>query len=63
MRGFFELLAQQRSTIAIGLAVFMIGVLVVLRYAYNLWWPWGIGLATALGVAGIIMSLNDDKPT
>lgn len=52
MGDFIEWLAEQRSWVAIGLAVVVFAVTLILRYGFDLWWPWGIGLATLLGLVG-----------
>jgi hypothetical protein len=53
MRSFLEWLVEQRSGVAIGLATVLFAVTLVLRYGFNLWWPWGIAMATILGLVGL----------
>jgi hypothetical protein len=53
MRWFLEWLVEQRSGVAIGLALLLFAVTLILRYAFDLWWPWGIAMATILGVVGL----------
>ena len=53
MRFLFEWLMEQRSGVAIGLALVLFTITLILRYAYDLWWPWGIVMATALGIVGL----------
>lgn len=53
MRWFLEWLVEQRSGVAIGLAVVLLAVTLILRFGFDLWWPWGIAMATILGVVGI----------
>lgn len=47
-------LAEQRSGVAMGLALVLFAVTLVLRYGYELWWPAGIVLATVCAVVGLI---------
>jgi hypothetical protein len=56
---FFEWLMDRRSGVAISLAVVMLVVTFILRYGFDLWWPWGIGMATALGVLGLFAGKPD----
>lgn len=53
MRFFFEWLVEQRSGVAIGLAVVLFAATLILRYGFDTWWPAGIALATILGVVGL----------
>ena len=53
MRFFLEWLLEQRSGVAIGLAVVLLAVTLILRYGFDLWWPWGIAMATGLGLVGL----------
>jgi hypothetical protein len=54
MRSLLEWLSDQRSGVAIGLAVLMLAVTLVMRYGFDLWWPAGIALATIFGFVGLI---------
>jgi hypothetical protein len=53
MEPFLEWLIEQRSDVAIGLAVLLFATTLILRYGFGLWWPWSIALATILGVVGL----------
>ena len=53
MRIFLEWLIEQRSIVAISLAVILFIATLILRYGYDLWWPWGIVMATVLGAVGL----------
>jgi hypothetical protein len=53
MRVLLEWLIEQRSGVAIGLAVVLFAVTLILRYGFGLWWPWGIVMATVLGLVGL----------
>jgi hypothetical protein len=53
MRSLLESLIEQRSIVAISLAVVLFAATLILRYAFDLWWPWGIAMATILGIVGI----------
>jgi hypothetical protein len=53
MRTFLLWLVEQRSGVAISLAVILFAITLILRYGFDLWWPWGIGMATVLGVIGL----------
>ncbi len=50
---FLEWLIEQRSGIAIGLAVVLFAATLILRYGFDLWWPWGIVMATVFGLVGL----------
>jgi hypothetical protein len=52
-RSFFEWLVEQRSYVAFAFAVLFFAATLILRYAYDLWWPWGIVMATFLGVVAL----------
>jgi hypothetical protein len=52
MRSLLEFLVEQPSVVAIGLAAILLVITLILRYAFDLWWPWGIGIATILGLVG-----------
>ena len=56
MRVLLQWLAEQRSGVAIGLAVVLFAVTLVLRYGYDMWWPAGIVLATVCGLVGLLTS-------
>ena len=53
MRFFLEWLVEQRSSVAIGMAIILFGITLILRYGFDLWWPWGIAMATILGFVGL----------
>jgi hypothetical protein len=53
MRPFLEWLIEQRNGVAIGLAVTLLAITLILRFGFDLWWPWGIAMATILGIVGI----------
>jgi hypothetical protein len=53
MRSLLEWLVEQRSGVAIGLSLALFAVTLVLRYGFNTWWPWGIAMATILGLVGL----------
>ena len=53
MRVLLEWLVEQRSSVAIGLAALLFAITLILRYAFNTWWPWGIVMATILGLVGL----------
>jgi hypothetical protein len=53
MRDFLEWIVEQRSGVAISFAVVLFAVTLILRYGFDLWWPWGIGMATILGLIGL----------
>jgi hypothetical protein len=53
MRWFLEWVVEQRSVVAISLAVLLFAITLILRYGFDIWWPWGIGMATILGIVGI----------
>ncbi len=53
MWSLLEWLAEQRSALAIGAAVVLFAITLVLRYGFGLWWPWGIVMATILGLLGL----------
>jgi hypothetical protein len=53
MRLLLEWLVEQRSGVAIGLSVLLFAVTLILRYGFDMWWPWGIAMAIILGLVGI----------
>jgi hypothetical protein len=53
MRSLLDWLVEQRGGVAIGLAALLFAVTLVLRYGFDIWWPWGIAMATLLGVLGL----------
>lgn len=56
MGSFLEWLVEQRSGVAIGLAALLFIATLILRYGFDLWWPWGIGMAIILGLVGLFAS-------
>lgn len=44
----------QKSVVAIGLSLTVFGVVLILRYQYDTWWPWGIALSFLLAMVGLI---------
>jgi hypothetical protein len=53
MRSFLEWLLEQRNGVAMTLAVILFSITLILRYGFDLWWPWGIDVATVLGFGGL----------
>ncbi len=53
MRFFLEWLVEQRSVVAVGLAVTLLVIALVLQFGLGLWWPWGYAMATFLGLVGL----------
>ena len=51
---FLEWLMEHRSWVAIALALLVFAITLILRFAYDLWWPWGIAMATGLGIVGLL---------
>jgi hypothetical protein len=49
-----EWLVEQRGGVAITLAVILFAITLILRYGFDVWWPWGIGMATVLGFVGLL---------
>lgn len=56
---FWDWLLEQRSWVAAGLAVIVLGLTLVLRYCFDLWWPWGILAATVLGFVALIVGASE----
>jgi hypothetical protein len=59
MRLLLEWLAEQRSSVAITLAVILFAITLILRYGFDLWWPWGIVMATLLGFVGLFFGKSE----
>ena len=59
MQRFLEFLFEQRSTFAGVAACIFFGITLVLRYGYELWWPYGIGLSVACALVAIISAGRD----
>jgi hypothetical protein len=53
MKTLLEWLIEQRSIVAISGAVVLFAATLILRYGFDIWWPWGIAMATILGIVGI----------
>jgi hypothetical protein len=53
MRFLLQWLVEQRGGVAIGLALVLFAVTLLLRYGYDMWWPAGIVLATIFGLIGL----------
>ncbi len=47
-------IGEQKSVVAIAASMAVFGVVLLLRYQYDTWWPWGIVLSFVLGVIGLI---------
>ena len=54
MRLILGLLLEYRSTVAGTCACVLIAITLILRYGCDLWWPWGIVMATACGLIAMI---------
>lgn len=52
----FFWVGDQKSYVAIGLSILVFGVVLILRYQFDTWWPWGIGVSFLLGMIGLINS-------
>ena len=50
--------ADQKSVVAIAASMLVFGVVLLLRYQYDVWWPWGIVLSFFLGVIGLVNNRN-----
>jgi uncharacterized membrane protein YcfT len=51
-----EWLVEQKGIIAFVLALMLFTFVLVMRFAYNTWWPAGIVLATILGLIAVVNS-------
>ena len=54
MRFILEWLLDQRSTVAGVTACILLAITAVLRYGFDLWWPFGIVMATACAIVAIV---------
>jgi len=54
MRFVLGWLLEQRSTVAGTAACILFAITLILRYGFDIWWPFGIGLSTACAVVAII---------
>ena len=59
MRFLFLWLLEKRSTVAGSAAAILFGITLLLRYGFGLWWPWGIIMATALGVVAVMIAATE----
>lgn len=59
MRSVFEFLFDSPSTFpAIGAVVLLI-ITAILRYGFDIWWPWGIMMAIVCSVVAMLRSGSD----
>ena len=61
MRLILAWLLDQRSTVAGIIACILLLITVVLRYGFDLWWPFGIVMATVCAIVAII-GVGRDEP-
>ena len=47
---------DQKSVVAIVLSMLVFGVVLIMRYQFDTWWPWGIAVSFLLGMIGLINS-------
>jgi hypothetical protein len=59
MRALIGWLLDQKSGVAITLGMIVFAITLILRYVYELWWPFGIVLATILGLIGVISASRE----
>jgi hypothetical protein len=50
-----EWLLEQKGWVIFGFAILLYVILLVMWFGFNLFWPWGFGLATVLAIVGPIM--------
>ncbi len=56
---FLKWLGEQRSVVAFGAAVVLFLAALVLRYVYEVWWPWGIVMATFCALIALLGIYED----
>ncbi|MEX0613246.1 MAG: hypothetical protein WD229_14090 [Pirellulales bacterium] len=54
MNFILDWLLEQRSTVAAVTACVLLAITAVLRYGFDLWWPWGIVMATVCAVVAMV---------
>lgn len=59
VRSILEWAAEQRGVVSIMLAIILFAITLVLRYGFGVWWPWGIVMATILGIVGCIAGSSE----
>lgn len=46
-------LFEQKSNTALAAAIILFIITFILRYGFNLWWPWGIAMSVVCGVYAV----------
>ena len=59
MRSIFEWLFDSPSTVPAAGAVTLLIITAILRYGFDLWWPWGIMMAIVCAVVAMLRSGSD----
>ncbi len=55
----FHWLLDQRSVVAGSLAIALYAVTLVLRFGFNIWWPWGLAMATGLALVAVLGAVRE----
>jgi hypothetical protein len=56
---FLKWLGERRSVVAFSAAVVLFLATLVLRYVYEVWWPWGIVMATFCALIALLGIYED----
>jgi hypothetical protein len=59
MGSIVEWLYEQRSVVAGVSAMVLFAVTLIMRYGFDLWWPFGIKASAGLGVLAIIIAARE----
>jgi hypothetical protein len=63
MHEFISWLLEQRGWVVFAFGVALYVVLLILWFGFDMFWPWGFGLATVLAIAGPLWGKSgDDAP-
>lgn len=54
-----EWMFDQKHNVTLVAAIMLFVVTLVMRYGFDIWWPWGIAMATILGVYSLFNGVSD----
>lgn len=54
-----EWMFDQKHNVTLVAAIVLFVVTLVMRYGFDIWWPWGIAMATILGVYSLFNGVSD----
>jgi len=54
-----EWMFDQKHNVTLVAAIVLFVVTLVMRYGFDVWWPWGIMMATILGVYSLFNGVSE----